>query len=143
MASIPIIATKETEKATAKLWQHTQQGLKNEQFKEKIPLENQQLFDICACKEKQIPCHQVQCQQDKGRSIHIKCQCDCSKKISSSELNFLFDQIGPKKMVMLGIIANVTLRWRRAEKKETALRADSTKGGQRIDFKACHMNLLP
>ena len=122
-ASIPTIAQNGIEKAVSKLWEHSKQGLKNEQSKTRAQDENQRLFDVSACKCKQISCVQAKCKTDTCEDIHLDCKCDSSKRVPQREIKFLLDQRGPRKMLMSGIDRKVTQSLKRSFDKMEAFEA--------------------
>ena len=122
-ASIPTISKSGIEKAVSKLWEHSKQGLKNEQSKTRAQDENQRLLDISACKCKQISCVQAKCQTDACDDLHLDCKCDSSKRVPQREIKFLFDQRGPRKMLMSGIDRKVTQSLKRSFDKVEAFEA--------------------
>ena len=126
-ASIPTITKRGIERAVTKLWEHSKQGLKNEQSKTQAQEENQKLFDICACKCPQISCIQARCQAHACDDIHLDCKCDSSSRVPRREIKFLFDQRGPRKMLMSGLDRKVTQSLKRSFEKAEAFEAQQEK----------------
>ena len=130
-ASIPTITKRGIERAVTKLWEHSKQGLKNEQSKTQAQEENQKLFDICACKCPQISCIQARCQAHACDDIHLDCKCDSSSRVPRREIKFLFDQRGPRKMLMSGLDRKVTQSLKRSFEKAEAFEAQQEKEKKR------------
>ena len=135
-ASIPTITEKGVEKPLIKLWQNSYLGMRNDYAKNEVQEANQKLFDICACKCKQIPCTQAKCVSENCDGIHLDCNCESQKKIPKREIKFLFDQRGPRKMIISGLDQKVTQSLQRSQKKADAFEAQQERERKRIQEEA-------
>ena len=75
----------------------------------KILTENwSKLFDISRCKCERKDCEVVGCTVEECKEIHLECSCLKANKINKRELEFLFDQRGPRLSYIFGIDTVVT-----------------------------------
>ena len=135
-SSIPTIVEKSIQRALTNLWEGSRRGLKNETQKRQVEVENDLLFDISACKCKQIPCAEAQCRLETCEDVHIDCKCESTKIVPKRELGFLFDQRGPRRMMMSGTDMKVTQQLQRSEKREAAAEARKEKEEKRLRIDA-------
>lgn len=135
-ASIPTITEKSIEKAVNGLWQECKKGMKNDSSMKQVQDKTCWLLDICSCKCKQLACAQVHCDSSECEKVHMECKCEPSKRVPARELDFLFDQRGPRKMVMTGIDLKVTQTLKKAEKRAAAFEAQKEKEEKRLRSEA-------
>ena len=132
-SSIPTISSKGIEKGLTKLWTEARDCQKSDYKKQKFEEEKPKLFDISSCKCEKIDCAKAGCKSEDCEEIHIQCNCEPSKRIPKRELDFLFDQRGPRKMIMLGVDGSVTKSLRNAEKRKADSEAQRDKEKRRIE----------
>lgn len=119
-ATIPTITYKGVESALTNLWKEGVQASKSEYSKEQWDTKKDQLFDICACKCKIIPCSEFHKVQAHCQDHHIQCGCKPKNWVPAKELSFLFDQRGARKMIMLGLDQKATKTLQDSEKRKAA-----------------------
>ena len=129
LASIPTQGRDYVFKKLAKAWEDAQK---------KNTIENKdKLFDICSCQCPRLSCSDVQCNTSDCSDVHIvhknTFKTKCSEKCPKNELEFLFDQRGPRKMG-IGMEDSVeTKKLQMALKRETDQKNKEEKETKRLE----------
>ena len=132
-ASLPTVQHRTIENGLISLWNKaTHASSKNPLKKQSLQDEKFLLFDICSCKCKRLSCSEARCSTEECEEIHMDCICASDKKVPVRELEFLFDQRGPRKMFISGTDQKVTSTMKKSQKRAAVFELQKEKEKKRI-----------